>query len=394
MTEARSPLAEHFSVVGGGPVPRLLAVLGKAADEHPRLVRRTLLAILVTWLPLFVLSLLRGTAYGPRVTIPFLRDFAVNARFLIAVPVLILAEAGIANTWRTITLHFLRSGLVTPKGLPSFEAVIERTMRLRDRLLPEVVIAVLAYLPLVFFTSEPLLGGVSNWHTLGASSSALSPAGWWFALVSTPFFRFLLLRWFWRLSLWTMFLWRTSRTDLHLVASHTDMAAGLGFLSEGQKAFSPIVFAGGVLVAASVGNSIAYQGATLSSMKVPMIAYGVIAVVLLLAPLLSVAPVLIKVKKKALFEYGALVTLHDQLFETKWIRTARGQVETILGSNDASSLVDLGSGYAVIRQMTFIPINRQTLVTLIVAAALPMGVLALFVTPVDQLLRLVMKMLG
>jgi hypothetical protein len=194
--------------------------------------------------------------------------------------------------------------------------------------------------------------------------------------------------------LWTLFLWRATRTRLHLVATHTDLAAGLGFLSEGQKAFSPIVFAGGAVIAASVGNAIAYQRETLSSMKVPMIAYGVFAVVLLLAPLLVVSPILVKIKKRALLEYGALVTLHDQLFEDRWVGRGSPRQEDILGSGDASSLVDLGSSYTVIRQMVFVPINRQTLVTLAMAAASPMAVLVLFVTPVEQLLRIVMKMLG
>jgi hypothetical protein len=386
-------LAERFSIFDGGLIARLLAILGKTADDRPRLVRRTLLALLVTWLPMLVLSFLRKSAFGPRVGIPFLRDFAVNVRFLVAVPVLILAESGIARTWRLIALQFLRSGLVTREGLPSFEAVLARVVRVRDRLLPEALIAVCAYAPVIFYRTEPLLDSVSTWHTVGAGSEALSPAGWWFALVSAPFFRFLLLRWLWRLLLWALFLWRASRTGLHLVATHTDLAAGLGFLSEGQKAFSPIVFAGGAVIAASVGNAIAYQRETLSSMKVPMIAYGVFAVVLLLAPLLVVSPLLVKVKKRAVLEYGALVTLHDQLFENRWVRPESPQ-DAILGSGDASSLVDLGSSYTVIRQMVFVPINRQTLVTLILAAASPMAVLALFVTPVEQLLRIVMKMLG
>jgi hypothetical protein len=125
-----------------------------------------------------------------------------------------------------------------------------------------------------------------------------------------------------------------------------------------------------------------------------MIAYGVFAVVLLLAPLLVVAPVLVRVKKRALFEYSALVTRHDQLFETKWLHDENPEREVILGNNDASSLADLGTSYAVIRQMTFIPINRQTLIALAAAAAAPMGVLALFVTPVEELMKIVMKMLG
>jgi hypothetical protein len=39
-----------------------------------------------------------------------------------------------------------------------------------------------------------------------------------------------------------------------------------------------------------------------------------------------------------MIEYGALVTKHDQLFETKWIREQRAPDEIILGNSDPSSL--------------------------------------------------------
>jgi hypothetical protein len=76
------------------------------------------------------------------------------------------------------------------------------------------------------------------------------------------------------------------------------MAAGVGFLSEGQKAFSSIVFAGGAVIAGSVGNAIAYEGANFASEKFPMIVCGVLAVTLLIVPLLAVSPALLKIKKK------------------------------------------------------------------------------------------------
>jgi hypothetical protein len=38
-----------------------------------------------------------------------------------------------------------------------------------------------------------------------------------------------------------------------------DRAAGLGFLSEGQKAYSPIVFAARTVIAGSVLNAIRYE---------------------------------------------------------------------------------------------------------------------------------------
>lgn len=393
MSETKSSLAENFSITRGGPLHRLQVRFGFAGEERQRVVRRALLTILLTWLPLFVLSLVKGQAYGTQIKIPFLRDLVVNVRFLIAAPILILAESGIDHRWRKLVLQFLKSRLVGEKELPSFEAVIESITRLRDRILPEALLLVAAFAPSIIARTGLLMGGVSNWHTTGAGSREVSLAGWWFNLVSTPFFRFLLLRWVWRMFLWTSFIWRTSRINLYLLATHTDMAAGLGFLSDGQKAFSPIVFAGGAVVAAQVANTIAYQGATLSSQKFVMIAYGVMAIVVLVAPLLVVAPVLLKIKRKALLEYGALVTIHDRLFDQKWIQNQEQPRAEILGNPDASSLVDLGNSFTVVRQMGLVPIDKPTLVTLALAAALPMVPVVLYATPADELIRTVLKML-
>jgi hypothetical protein len=391
MAQMRSSIAETFSITHGGPLHWLLVRFGHAGDEPRPVVRRALLAILITWVPLFVLSLWQGLAWGHQITIPFLRDFAVNVRLLITIPILILSESKIDRRWRDLVNEFLRSELVDDKSLRSFEAVVERTTRWRDRVVPEVLLAVAALITSIFVKTELLMSGVSNWHSL--RSGSVSAAGWWFIIVSTPVFRFLLLRWLWRMFLWTSFLWSASRINLFLVATHTDLAAGLGFLSEGQRAFSPIVFAGGAVIAAEVGNAIAYQGMTLSSLKLPMIAYGVLAIIFLVAPLLVVAPVLLKTKRRALLQYGAEVTIHNQLFDKKWIQENRSAGETLLGNHDASSLADLGSSFAVVRQMRIVPIDKPTLIALAISAALPMLPVVLYATPPAELIRL-LKMLG
>ncbi|HTF71332.1 MAG TPA: hypothetical protein VK638_52560 [Edaphobacter sp.] len=390
MAQVRSSIAEHFSITRGGPLHRVLVRLGHAGDERQRVIRRALFVILITWLPLLLLSLLQGQASGNQIKIPYLRDLAVNVRFLITVPILILAEARIDGRWRTLVLEFLRSELVDEKTLRSFEAVLERTTAWRDRVLPEILLVVAAFFTSIFIKTELLMSGTSNWHTL--ESGGVSAAGWWFSLVSTPIFRLLLLRWLWRMFLWTSFLWNASRINLYLVPTHTDLAAGLGFLSEGQKAFSPIVFAGGAVIAAEVGNAIAYQGATLSSLKAAMIAYGILAIIFLIAPLLVVAPVLLKIKRKGLLEYGAQVTIHNQLFDQKWIQD-KHPGETLLGNQDASSLADLGTGFTVVRQMRLVPIDKPTLITLAISAALPMLPVVLYATPATELIRM-LKMLG
>lgn len=395
MVDTTSSLIENFSITRGGPLHSLLVRLGYAGDQRQLVVRRILLAILITWLPLFVLSVMDRQAFGHQITVPFIRDFAVNVRFLIALPILIWSESGIDGGWRIVVLQFLKSNLVANADYPSFEALLEKSNRLRDRALPELLLLVVAFLPTLFVTkTELLMSGIATWHGTGIGSGELSRAGWWFDCVSAPLFRFLLLRWVWRLALATLLLSLVSRMRLHLVATHTDMAGGLGFLAQGQKAFSPIVFAGGTVVAAQVANSIAYQRATLSSMKFPMIAYGVMAMILFVVPLLVVTPLLVKVKKKALLEYSALVTIHNQQFDQRWIQKECSPDEVILGHPDPSSLADLGSSFTIVQQMRIIPIDKQALVILALAAALPMVPVVVLATPVDELVHLVLKMLG
>jgi hypothetical protein len=244
VAQVTSSIAEDFSITRGGLLHWVLVRLGQAGDGRRLVLRRALAVVLITWLPLLILSVVGGVAWGRQIKIPFLRDLAINVRLLIAAPILILSESRIDRRWRNLVLEFLRTELVNGEVLPSFEKVLERTARWRDSVVPETVLALIAFIPSLFIVkTELLMSGNSSWHTL--NTGAVSAAGWWFNLVSTPVFRFLLLRWVWRMLLWTSFLWSVSRIRLYLVATHTDLAAGLGFLSEGQKAFSPIVFAGG-----------------------------------------------------------------------------------------------------------------------------------------------------
>jgi hypothetical protein len=102
MIETKSSVAEHFSITRGEPLHWLLVRFGHVSDERERVIARALVAVLFTWLPLLVLSLAQGQAYGTQVKIPFLRDIAVNVRFLIAVPILILAESVVDQRWRIL----------------------------------------------------------------------------------------------------------------------------------------------------------------------------------------------------------------------------------------------------------------------------------------------------
>ena len=125
-----------------------------------------------------------------------------------------------------------------------------------------------------------------------------------------------------------------------------------------------------------------------------MVVYGVMALSALVVPLLVVSPLLYRIKRKALFEYGGLVTSHNQMFEEKWIHSKHPPDQVILGNPDASSFADLGSSFAVVLDMSVVPIDKITLVRLVIAAALPMLPVLLFATPANEVIRAVLVMLG
>ena len=392
-TPSRSPVADRFSLTQGGLLYRVLLKFGAEEKRHFT-VLRTVAAVLVTWLPLLVLSLEQGLAYGHEVEIPFLLDYAANLRFLLALPILITSEVGIDHRLRLTVSHFVKCGLVPDRELPAFEAALTRVIRLRDRLLPELVMVVLAYLPSLFGQSDQMLTtGPSTWHSIPAITG-LSHAGWWFSLVSAPMFRFLLIRWLWRMLVWSWLLWQISRLKLVLMSTHPDKAAGLGFLSEGQLGFSSIAFAGSVVIAAQVANAIAYEGATLAGLKYVVIGYCAFIIILLLSPLLLMIPKLHHVRKQGLLEYGVLAADYTRMFESKWLHGRCPSGESLLGSPDIQSLADLKGSYAVVREMFIVPIDKRTLIGLVLATLLPMVPVLFLATPADELIKTVLRLLG
>jgi hypothetical protein len=239
-----------------------------------------------------------------------------------------------------------------------------------------------------------VVGSISSWHLLRTpSGETLSYAGWWSGLVSTPIFRFLLLRWLWRMCLWASFLRRVSNLNLLLIPTHPDLAAGLGFLSGSQLKFGAIAFAMGVVVAGQLGNAIAYAGATVSGLKFVIIAYCVCATLFLVMPLLLVSPKLVAVKKQGMLDYGALACGYTQMFDAKWVHGRPPEGETLLGSGDIQSLSDLGTSFAIVREMSTAPIDKHTLVGLTLSAALPMAPVLILGTPADELIHTVLKLL-
>ena len=129
MSDARPTISVNFSLVDGGPMRRLMDRTGLAKPGSGGIVHRAIALATVTWLPLLIFSALCGTAFRGNAGVPFLLDFTAYARFLIAVPILILAEGDVGWKVAAAVRHFLSSGLVNKEDIPQFDAAVAEATR-------------------------------------------------------------------------------------------------------------------------------------------------------------------------------------------------------------------------------------------------------------------------
>jgi hypothetical protein len=381
-----------FSLVLGGPLYQLFRRTHVSGNALELLHRRILAFWLVTWLPLFCLSVLSGHALGDAIKIPFLRDLEAQVRFLVALPVLIAAELIIHLRIRPVVSRFVERRIVIPEDLPEFQAAIDSAIRLRNSVSLEVGLLILVWTVGIWLWHSQIALGTSSWYAIleGAHWHLTAP-GYWYAFVSIPIFQFILLRWYLRLLIWFRFLWRVSRLNLRLTSTHPDRAGGLAFLGKSSYAFGPFLFAQGAMLAGLIASRVLYQGESLLAFK--MEAAGLVGffVLFILGPLVMFTPQLSQAKRRGLGEYGLLASRYVQVFEEKWVRGEEAEGDELLGSGDIQSLADLGNSYAVVREMRVVPFGLEDIARLAVATAAPLLPLGLTIFSLEELIVRLVK---
>ncbi|MET1083326.1 MAG: hypothetical protein ABWY12_09810 [Burkholderiales bacterium] len=390
-----SPEPPDFSLVLGGPLYQLMRRTHLSGDVLEMVSRRVIVLALIAWLPLLVLSIAEGHAWGGSVKLPFLMDVDVHARFLLALPLFIVAELVVHQRMRVVVGAFVKRGLVPDEARATFDTAVASAMRLRNSIVVESLMIAVVYgvgVLLVWRTRAAI--DVPTWYGMAAAGK-LQPtlAGWWFGCVSLPIIQFILLRWYFRLFIWTRFLWQVSRIELRLVPTHPDRAGGLGFLSTVTHAFAPLLAGQGVLLASVMANKIFYAGAKLTDFKLELLAMVIMMLFFVLAPLLVFTPRLARTKRKGLLEYGGLAQRYVREFDEKWLRGGAPADEPLVGSGDIQSLADLGNSFEVVKGMKPVPFGKDTVLQLAVISLAPVAPLVLTMIPlgelIDQFLKIV-----
>ena len=383
-----------FSLVLGGPLFQLFRRARLSGDALELLRRRVLFISCFAWVPILLLSAFEGHALGGAIRIPFLLDIEAHVRFLIALPVLIAAELIVHRRIRPAVRQFIERRIVVPEEIPKFHAAIDSTQRVRNSVKVEVALLVLVYtLGLWVWRSQVALGAASWYAVPEGGQSHLTLAGYWYVFVSLPIFQFILVRWYLRFFLWFRFLWQVSRLNLHLIPSHPDRAAGLGFLGRATYAFWPILFAQGALLAGLIASQIFYAGQNLLSFKMQVAGFVGFFLVIILSPLTVFTQHLLRAKRQGLGDYGRLASRYVHGFEEKWIRGGASADEELLGSADIQSLADLGNSYGVIQEMRPVPFGLKDVTRLAAATLAPLVPLTLTIISLEELLGHLVKVL-
>ncbi|MEI6167489.1 MAG: hypothetical protein WCS52_09865 [bacterium] len=371
---------QEFSLFGG-PLQRLGRRLGlvRGSNSFGLGVALGLLA----WGVIALLVLLQGL--GDRAF--SLNVIGIHIRFLVAIPLFFLCETWVAPRMAEFTRDIVRSGVVPESERLALDGAIRRVGRMRDPWVMEICFLVVV---VVFALITPFLnlpGKTGNWEMLMAETGGrVSPVLGWYMWFCIPLFRFLMLRWLWHLGLWCYFLWKVKSLDLHLVPTHPDGAAGLGYLEIVQEHFGALAFAISAVMAASFAEDIVSGRMNFETLYllIPMVLVLVLG--LFIGPLLVFIPKLWECRITGWSEYMGMAFRYVSAFDKKWIRDEAATGESQLGTGDLQSLADLNNSVSIVRGMRCVPASPRLANVLAVCAIIPLVPLIFLKYPLADLM--------
>lgn len=371
----------------GGPPEEVERWIGLTRPGELSVAKRIFFFVLIGWFPLLDLALVQN-ALGEPGAVSFMQDFGVHARMLVAIPLLVCAEAVCLPRLGAIADEFLTAGLIKDADRGRFAEIRRSTTKLRDSPLLEVAVVVLAYalvIALAWFRPSEMRPA---WQVTEQSYLLnVAIAGWWHLLVSLPLVLILVLGWLWRIFRWARFLIQTSQLDLRLNASHPDGAGGLGFVGYSVQTFAILGAAFGAIVAGAIANQVTHHGALLLSFVPAIVAVVVIALVLFCGPLAAFSWRMLLAWRRGVFAYGALARDLGERFETKWFVRERRIGPEALEANDFSATTDLYSIVANVYRMRMVPMGLSSLIVLVGATLAPFLPLVLLKLSLSEVLR-------
>ncbi len=295
MTPLLQDSSGHASTLALGRPWKFLDLLRGASQ---RLLTLTAIAVAISWVPLAFLSALHGGS----AFLSFLTDYASQSRFLIILPLLMLAAPDVHK--RVARVEQYLEQFVRESQLSAFKANWVSFNRVGNSAIVKVAILLLTYAFAIWMGQNLSSEGVElvDWWRGSGGFRWFSPAGTWALFVSYPILLFLTLLWLWRQLLWTRFMWTTARLDLRLVAAHPDGLGGIGFVESALRGQQPFCFCLGAALAGAVANRMFHHGQKLTSFaEVAVVLVGAVLLICV-APYFAFTPALLHMRRDGLLK--------------------------------------------------------------------------------------------
>lgn len=382
-----------FSLVLGGPLYQFYIRTFLAKPPLNLYTRRIITISLFAWLPILILAIISGTAFSGS-KLPFIYDIETHARFLLSLSLLIAAEVVVHKRFRIIVGQFIHRDIIAPEDHDRFHKIIDSAMSLRNSIFMEVALIILVFTLGQWIRTDYLTISIPTWYAMPlAGHMQFTLPGYWYAFVSLPVYQFILLRWYYRLFIWYRFLWQISRMPLQLNSLHPDKMGGLGFLTNGIYALEPLLMAHSVLVAGFITNRIWHTGAALIDFKLDLLGLAFFLTLLVLTPLFFFVVPLNKSKRSGTLKYGIVASRYVNAFRSKWINDQHYQNETLLGAGDIQSLADLSNSFQVSQDMRVFPFTGRNILQMLAVIAIPLLPLLLTMFNVEEILKLLLRII-
>lgn len=181
-------------------------------------------------------------------------------------------------------------------------------------------------------------------------------------------------------------LYRISNMPLRLSPLHPDRCAGLGFLSIYPTVFSGFIFALSSVVAASIAKEIMLMDINKHIAWIWMGCWLGLVLVIFVGPMLVFVRKLAMEREQAMLDYGRLCSQHHQAFQRKWV-DANAHGADLYEAGDSAVISDLNSSVAILGYMKAFPIDKATLIQILLASGLPLLAAATQLMPLTDIFK-------
>lgn len=353
-----------FSLSEGGLFERALAKMNLQYNQ----AWLVMIALGIAWLPLVIISAIEGKLYSGA-HLPFLKDYAMQVRVLIALPLLIMIKYSIDSKVSLVIQHISESLMSEVERERFASTALTRAKKLAASGYTEIILLLLVVIATVSFVKGNVLAGLKSgtdsWMTTRKSGNeSLSLAGYWSVIISTPLTQFFFIRWVWRYFVWMLLLFRISKSNLNLLPTHSDRSGGIGIIMLAQKSFNLFFVAGSVLVAGQLIVVLLNDPDSFNTIRGLGIAYMVCSILLLLLPLMFFAGKLFRIKNEGLMHLSKLGTTMSYNFEAEWINELPIEQRIEKKQVDPSMLYDYTGLYDGLQQLRTVPVTVRDIISM------------------------------